>query len=70
MQGKQNLILSVERQITEPHQFKPLELPGRGERLIEDALDSIEDMVDDLANQIVKEEPETFILLGYSLELF
>ena len=24
-------------------------------------------MVDDLANQIVKEEPETFILLGYSL---
>jgi surfactin synthase thioesterase subunit len=65
--GSKTLYYPLKDKLPSHIQFKPLELPGRGERLIEDALDSIEDMVDDLANQIVKEEPETFILLGYSL---
>lgn len=47
--------------------LKPLELPGHGERLNEQPLLTIEDMVDDLTDQIIKEKPEQYIILGYSL---
>ena len=65
--GNKTLYYPMKNKLPSYIQFKPLELPGRGERLIETPLDSIEDMVDDLIQQIIKEKPEKFILLGYSL---
>lgn len=65
--GNKTLYYPMKNNLPSHIQFKPLELPGRGERFIEPALDSIDDMVDDLINQIIKEKPEEFILLGYSL---
>ncbi|KRG11050.1 thioesterase II family protein [Staphylococcus sp. NAM3COL9] len=65
--GNKTLYYPMRNNLPSHIQFKPLELPGRGERFVEPALDSIDDMVDDLVNQIIKEKPGEFILLGYSL---
>lgn len=65
--GNKALYYPMKNNLPSYIQFKPLELPGHGERLIEEALDSIDDMVDDLVKQIINEKPEEFILLGYSL---
>lgn len=65
--GNKTLYYPMKSKLPSYIEFKPLELPGRGERLIETPLDSVEDMVEDLTQQIIKEKPEKFILLGYSL---
>ena len=65
--GNKSLYYPLKDKLPSDIILKPLELPGRGERLIEEPLEEIEDMVDDLVKQIMQERPEKFIILGYSL---
>ncbi|KAB2478822.1 thioesterase II family protein [Staphylococcus sp. CH99b_3] len=65
--GNKSLYYPLKDKLPSDIILKPLELPGRGERLVEEPLEEIEDMVDDLVKQIMQERPEKFIILGYSL---
>lgn len=47
--------------------FEPLELPGRGERITEKLVPSIEDMAEDLFQEIKDTLPEKYVFYGHSM---